>query len=235
ATASGDSLPPSPPTTGAALSDAGKGTAEVERAASATETNGKSETVAQREPAPWAQEAGADGPAAKNPAPPVNVVDAGDGRWIIVSRDPASVGLMQQIIRDLLPEEDTVREFQLKHASALSLQYQIEDLMDLGDRTRRDDDPDPTVLQVEPEKTMEVFADYRTNRLFVRNATPEQLERVERLIRMLDHPEQVDSDLLRYQRIYQVRNKQASELAETVKDVYQDLLSPTDKAFAGRG
>src|SRR5690606_30121769 len=37
ATASGDSLPPSPPTTGAALSDAGKGTAEVERAASATE------------------------------------------------------------------------------------------------------------------------------------------------------------------------------------------------------
>ena len=60
------------------------------------------------------------------------------------------------------------------------------------------------------------------------------MELVNQLIRLLDQPEQEDARLVRQQRIYRVQRKRASEVAEVVKEVYRDLLSSSDKVFAGQ-
>lgn len=160
--------------------------------------------------------------------PPVRVIAGPDGRLIVTSDDPAAAQLMTQLLESLLPKEKDVHVFPLRYASALSIEFQVQDLLDVGESTYEDDP-----FGSQPQ--LVVYSDGRTNSLLVRNANPEQLESIQNLINVLDRPEKVEPDLARQQRIYRVRNKDASELAETIKEVYRDLLSSTDKAFAGGG
>jgi type II secretory pathway component GspD/PulD (secretin) len=164
--------------------------------------------------------------------PPVRVIAGPDGRLIVVSDDPAAAQLMTELLQSLLPEEKDVQVFPLKYASALSLEFQLQDLLNLdSDEEQEEQQSDP--LGVSKPKLL-IYSDGRTNRLLVRHASPEQLAVVRNLVSVLDQPEEVEPQLAREQWLYKVRNKDATELSETVKEVYRDLLSSSDKAFEGR-
>jgi type II secretory pathway component GspD/PulD (secretin) len=193
---------------------------EQEDAAEATDETTENESGAAGSPD--------DTQEAQNARPPVRVLAGPDGRLIVTSDDPAAAQLMSQLLESLLPEEKDVHVFPLRYASALSIEFQVQDLLNVSS-SEYEDDP----FGSQPE--LVVYSDGRTNSLLVRNATSEQLESIQNLIEILDRPEKVEPDLARQQRIYRVRNKDATELAETIKEVYRDLLSSTDKAFAGGG
>jgi type II secretory pathway component GspD/PulD (secretin) len=179
-----------------------------------------------------AREEGVEPPVAQVQAtepPPVRVIAGPDGRLIVVSDDPAAAQLMTELLQSLLPEEKDVQIFPLKYASALSVEFQLQDLLNLDDE---DEQTDP--LSVEKPKLL-IYSDGRTNRLLVRHASAEQLAVIRNLVSVLDQPEEVEPQLARQQWLYKVRSKDAVEISETVKEVYRDLLSSSDKAFEGGG
>lgn len=162
-------------------------------------------------------------------APPVRVIAGPDGRLIVVSDDPAAAELLSELLQSFLPAEKDLHVFPLKYASALSVEFQLQDLLDLGDQEEQTD------ALGSSEPPLIIYSDGRTNRLIVRHANAEQLETIEGLIDVLDQEEEVEQKLAREQWLYQARYKDATELSETVKEVYRDLLSSSDKAFSGGG
>jgi type II secretory pathway component GspD/PulD (secretin) len=70
-----------------------------------------------------------------------------------------------------------------------------------------------------------------TNTILVLNADTKQLAEIKSLIEMYDSPDSIDSQSVRKTKIISLKYGDAEEIAEVVKDVFRDLLSPNDKAL----
>ena len=57
------------------------------------------------------------------------------------------------------------------------------------------------------------------------------MKTVTELIELYDQPQKTDSNSLRKSKIFKIQYSQAKVIAETIKDVYRDLLSANDKAL----
>ena len=186
------------------------------------------------------QQQPADGPpAASEPAPlpdissesaqesaPVRVIADDDGDVVIVSRDPVAAETARQFIEQIVPTADDVQVVPLKHAQAIQVKMQLDALLQ---HTRASETSALTAKQ-----PLSIEADSRTNRLLIQHASARQLQLIQEAAQVLDQPEQEDERLVREQRIYRAQRKPATEIAEVVKEVYRDLLSTSDKIFAGR-
>lgn len=162
---------------------------------------------------------------AEQPAqPPVRIIEGEDGEVVIVSKDPAAANAARQFLQHMAPDPGQVYVVQLKHAQASIVKTQLDMALahTLADSTST----------LSTDRPLAIDVDSRTNRLLVQHATPRQLRLVKQLIPTLDQPEQEDKRLVREQRVYRVQYKRVSEVAEVVKEVYRDLLSTSDKAFA---
>jgi type II secretory pathway component GspD/PulD (secretin) len=160
------------------------------------------------------------------PSSAVRVIAGSDDDMFILSRDSEAAEAAKQLVEKIVPPEEDVRIIELKHAQAAVVETQLEAL--IAHTQPRDSSPLST------EEPLAIEADSRTNRLMIQHASHRQLELINQLIRLLDQPEQEDARLVRQQRIYRVQRKRASEVAEVVKEVYRDLLSSSDKVFAGQ-
>jgi type II secretory pathway component GspD/PulD (secretin) len=67
--------------------------------------------------------------------------------------------------------------------------------------------------------------------LMVMGGTPDQLRRVEELIKLYDVPEPQNARVSRTTQPFPIKHSRASVIAEVIKDVYRDLLSANDKAL----
>jgi type II secretory pathway component GspD/PulD (secretin) len=197
-------------------------------------TGPPAQLVVQQSPAPPAT-ASPDPPPSSEPAPntiaedlsAVRVIAGSDNDdMFILSRDPAAAEAAKQLVEKIVPADGDVRIIELKHAQAAIVESQLEALVE--HTQPRDSSPLSTA------ERLEIEADARTNRLMIQHASRRQMELVNQLVRLLDQPEQEDARLVRQQRIYRVQRKRASEVAEVVKEVYRDLLSSSDKVFAGQ-
>ncbi len=79
---------------------------------------------------------------------------------------------------------------------------------------------------------MKFIYDVDTNTILVQGGDPTQLKTVEDLIQLYDRPHQTDSNSVRKSKVFKIQYSSAKVIAETVKDVYRDLLSANDKALA---
>jgi type II secretory pathway component GspD/PulD (secretin) len=154
------------------------------------------------------------------------IAGSDDDDMFILSRDPAAAEAARQLVEKIVPADDDVQIIELKHAQAAVVETQLEALVEHTQPA--------TSSPLSTEKPLAIEADSRTNRLMIQHASGRQMELVNQLIRLLDQPEQEDARLVRQQRIYRVQRKRASEVAEVVKEVYRDLLSSSDKVFAGQ-
>jgi hypothetical protein len=71
-----------------------------------------------------------------------------------------------------------------------------------------------------------------TNSILVQNADDEQLANIKMLIDFYDKEEPRDSQSIRRTEIVTIRYAKAKPIADVIKEVYRDLLSPNDKALA---
>lgn len=180
----------------------------------------------------------------REPAP-VRVYRGPDGRIVISSRDPQAVARVEDLISGLRSRQPDYRIFRLRYAWAYGVAQILEDVFseqtEETSRSRispwyydpwsqRDSGQQPTRLS--SRRPVEFISDSDSNTILVKHATAEQLREIEELIEFYDQPPPTDSQSIRQTRIFQIKYSEAETIAEAIKDVYRDLLSSNDKAFA---
>ncbi len=171
---------------------------------------------------------------------PISIIQGPQG-LIVTSRDAASVDQLMKLIDQLSPASSRYQAFTLKHVYAKDVAYLLEGIF-ADDKKQRDSlsinyffDPQP---EEKPERNrlskkqpLKFTADSVTNSILVQNADDDQLAEVKSLIEFYDRPEPADSQSIRKTKIVGLKFAKAQAVADVLKDVYVDLLSPNDKAL----
>jgi len=180
---------------------------------------------------------------AKEPGPPpVQITIGKDGRLVISSQDTRALDLLEDLMSQLPPPQKDFAIFELKHASAFWMKLNLEDYFkaeeeDSNSRRRTYyfyDNPPPEKekrYRLSQRRPLKFIDDFDTNTILVVGAEPDDLKTIEELIRLWDVPPPADSESARVSAVFQVRYSKASIIAETIKEVYRDLLSSNDKAL----
>ena len=183
-------------------------------------------------------------PDASRPVPPVNIHVAPEGKLIITSEDPQALDRLEELAGELAPPHKDYRVFYLKYAWAVGVSLNLEDFFkedNKKDRPRmmpwwyddtasRDDSANEHRLSKRRKLTF--IADGDSNTILVEGASAEQLKTIDELIQLYDRPPPRDTQSVRKTEVIRLKYSQAKAVADTVKDVYRDLLSANDRALA---
>lgn len=187
----------------------------------------------------------ADNPPANKSAnddqPVIIQVDA-NGRLTLASENPAVLDLIEDVLNEMTPPPKEWEVFELEYAPAYWVSLNLEDFFeedeeeeDTGrspwfwDYSQDEKKEDP--LRLSQRKKLKFLPDSDTNTIVVQNATAEQLVTVRELIELYDKPEPVMEEKARLNSTYEVRFSRATAIAESVKEVFRDLLSSNDKSL----
>ena len=193
-------------------------------------------------PAPATQE---NPSAASQEAPPIHVSVDEEGRLVISSQDTEALDALEDLINQMAPPRKDYKQFKLRYATAYWMKLNLEDYFREEKKEDKTTSRRPWFLEpppAEPKKAsnrlskrrqMKFIDDYETNTLLVVGATAEQLRNVEELIAMWDIAPPKTSESARMTSVVPIRYSKAQTVAETVKEVYRDLLSSNDKALQG--
>ncbi len=211
---------------------------------------GAAEAVADKAAAPAAEPphvpAAPTAPAAKpGQAPPVTVTVTEDGRLMLSSADPLALDRMEELIDKLSPPEKRYKVFRLKYISALNMKWNLEDFFadELKGDTKSTIEYDPWYgfrpgsssidkgTGLSKRKKLMISWDTPSNTILIANASPSQMQEIEQLIAEYDKPAPEDSVRTRRTAWIKVKYSKASAIADSIKQVYRDLLSSKDKEF----
>ena len=222
---------------------AGGGTANKEPA----KTN-----PAQEQPAPPSNKADGDGAALEDlktttaGKAPVSITVGPDGRLVITSEDTEALDRLEELLSNLAPARPDYEIFRLKYAYASTGALNLEDVFEdkkeeSAGRGRtyyfydyygsNGNNEKEEKFRLSKRKPLKFISDYSSNSILVQNADPGQLKLIGELIEFYDQPEPSDSQSVRKTEVVAIKFSKASVIAETVKDVYRDLLSANDKAL----
>lgn len=184
----------------------------------------------------------AEGDRPADPPAPVQISIGPDGRMVISSQDTAALDLLEELLSQIAPQRKDFQVFSLKYASSLWVKMNLEDYFEEEpeDKSKRRsyffyDFPPPEEkaksYRLSQRKPLKFIDDLDTNTILVVGANAEQLKTIEELIRLWDTPPPNDTESARMTAVFQVRYSKAETIAETVKEVYLDLLSSNDRAL----
>jgi type II secretory pathway component GspD/PulD (secretin) len=191
--------------------------------------------------------AGAEPKAATADAPPPVTISRGpDGRWIVSSPDPRALDRLEELLAQMSAASRVdYQVFQLKYAWATSVAPILKDVFkDEQESSQRrypywydwDYGPQDTTekprSRLSKRKPLRIVADSDSNSILVQGGDQAQLRKIEELIKIYDRPQPMDARSVRKTETVKLRYSQAKAVAETVKEVYRDLLSANDKALA---
>ncbi len=178
---------------------------------------------------------------------PVSITVGPDGRLVITSEDTQALDRLEKLLSNLAPPRPDYEIFRLRYAYASTVALNLEDVFkDKKDETsgrgrtyyfydyygsdsnKKEDEK----FRLSKRKPLKFISDYSSNSILVQNADPGQLKVIGELIEFYDQPEPSDSQSVRKTEVVAIKFSKASVIAETVKDVYRDLLSANDKALA---
>jgi type II secretory pathway component GspD/PulD (secretin) len=178
--------------------------------------------------------------------PPVKIVVGPDGKLLLSSEDGVALDRLEELATQLATPRKDYRVFRLKYAYAVSVALNLEDFFkddSKKDRSRpmpwwydevygsQNDTQDDRRLSKRRKLTF--ISDAETNTILVEGASGEQLKTIDDLIQLYDQPPPTDTQSVRKTEIVHLKYSKAKAVADTVKDVYRDLLSANDKALAG--
>jgi len=186
--------------------------------------------------APTPTEAEAAAPA------PVQMAVGPDGRLVISSQDTAALDLLEELLAQLAPARKDFKIFPLKYASSLWVKLNLQDYFktEPEDKSQRRNvfyfDHSPPAekeknYRLSQRKPLKFIDDLDTNSILVVGANAEQLQTITELIQLWDAPPPSDTQSARLTAVFAIRYSKADTIAETVKEVYLDLLSSNDKAL----
>ncbi|MFV2068849.1 MAG: secretin N-terminal domain-containing protein, partial [Pirellulales bacterium] len=174
--------------------------------------------------------------------PPIHLSIGPDGRIVISSQDVAALNLLEEVIDQLAPPHREYEIFRLKHADAYWVKDNIEKFFEEEDESNRPRSPFFFYGYPEPSKSksrsrlssrrkLKFIYDLDTNSILVQGADPQQLKTIQELVDVYDQPEPTDSQTARVSTIFPIKYSRASVIADSIKDVFRDLLSSNDKAL----
>ncbi len=158
-----------------------------------------------------------------DPKKPV-VLTATSTKLIAASDDPDALTVVEQLARSLLEipsdEQGDFTVFRLVNADATTLAQTINNAFNGPEPPAG---TTPATRRLRPER-VRVVANAQTNTLLVR-ASPSDLVAVQQMIETLDSPE-VGLVAGKDAHIVPLRNANASEVAEILREVYRDYIAP---------
>lgn len=153
-------------------------------------------------------------------APPVEIRRGAAGTLELRSFDVAALDEVEGMFSKLLPAGRPHKTFQLEHASPYSMEMTIQEILTEGSMTLT--------------TPLKFVSDSNTKSLMVFNATTSELARISDIVEMYDKPTVVDPELVRTPRFFPLEFARADAVAQVIKDIYRDVLSPEDQALARR-
>lgn len=181
----------------------------------------------------------ADQPAAS--APDVQIAIGPDGRLVISSQDTMALDLLEELFSQLAPARKDFKIFSLKYASAFWIKLNLQDYFkeqpeDTTTRRRNyyyfdaaPPDDRQRSYRLSQRRPLKFIEDLDTNTILVVGANADQLQTIDELIQLWDSPPPTDTQSARLTSVFAVRYSKAEVIAETLKEVYLDLLSSNDK------
>ena len=201
-------------------------------------------------------------PKADEGSPPPVIIAPGPNGLVIASQDQQALDLLEELIRMMASQVNSGPQltiFYLKHARAEAVAEVLDQIFGGGTLAGSSGGTGGTMVRdlataafgeigggivssllgggggtITPSGTLRITPDPRLNALIVQ-ATPVDLEIIDQLLQVLDQKESPEEVLAQPRpRVVPVYNMQASEVAEIVRQVYQDRLI-TAGSQQGRG
>ena len=181
-----------------------------------------------------------------NTPPPVEIKMDPQGRIIISSEDTEALDSIEELASQLAAPRKGYKVFKLKYAWAYRVAENLEDFFkDEDKKETRANFWDyylrfaartipKTIHQnrLSKRRPLKFISDPESNTILVENADAAQLKTIGELIDLYDK-QQDDSQSVRKTETVHLQYSKAKVVAETIKDVYRDLLSANDKALQG--
>lgn len=189
-------------------------------------------------------------PGAQQPAPPIAITPGPHG-LVISSEDIQALDLLERMISELVPTQRlSSKLFYLKNGFCKDVARVLEDIFKEGE-TRKPNPFDDGYYyyrfgggsqdstkergRLSKRKKLKFIPETATNTILVQGADPTQLAEIEYLIKIYDEGIGQDSNAVRITRKFSFQYTTAREVSEVVKEIFRDLLSPTDKALTKGG
>ncbi|MBM82752.1 MAG: hypothetical protein CMJ78_19495 [Planctomycetaceae bacterium] len=184
-------------------------------------------------------------PPAATQAPPIRITQAPDGRLVVTSSDPRVLDLLEEIMEQMTPKRTGYKIFKMKYPTtwAFSVRLNLEDFFE-----EEDDGPpqyshspyygfSPSGLsnnstrKLGKKRPPRFISDSDTNTILVQGSDEEQLKIIQELIDIYDVPLDSENKSVRVTKAFYLKYSKATVIAQTIKDVYRDLLSSNDRAL----
>jgi type II secretory pathway component GspD/PulD (secretin) len=174
-------------------------------------------------------------------------ITVGPQGLILSSSDTAALDELEDLINNLAPQRLSYKIFTLHHTYAKDVALLLEDVYKEGDDKKKGDtdfwerfyfgysggnQKQTPRSSLSKRRPLAFVPDPVTNTILVQGADDAQLAEIEELISVYDRIEPADSNAVRRQQMVTLKYSNARQVADVVKDVYRDLLSPNDKALA---
>lgn len=174
------------------------------------------------------------------PPAPVQIAIGPDGRLVISSQDTAALDLLEELFSQLAPARKDFKIFSLKYAAAFWVKLNLQDYFkeqpeDTGRRRNyyyfdsAPPDGRQRSYRLSQRRPLKFIEDLDTNTILVVGASADQLQTIDELIQLWDSPPPSDTQSARLTSVFAIRYSKAEVIAETLKEVYLDLLSSNDK------
>ena len=163
---------------------------------------------------------------------------------VITSADAQALDRLEELIGSFMPARLTYKVFTIKNTYAIDLTLLLEEIYKneeqpagggfdpFGDpRRSRGRSSEPPRNSLSKRRPLSFVPDSTTNTILVQGADANQLAEIESLIKLYDADDRPDAKSVRQTQLVSLRYAKAAEVADVVKDVYRDLLSPNDKAL----
>ncbi len=174
---------------------------------------------------------------------PINLTVTPDGRIVISSSDAVALDQFEDLLSELSPPQQDFKAYYLKHADCYFVHdnlcdYYTDELADDGGDDYSwfwgggEQEDEPATLG--KRRKLRFIYDDATNSVLVQNASPSQIQTIDKLIKIYDQPPPEDSVRQRRTEIVKIQYSRAQDVATALKEVYRDLLSSKDKEFQNR-
>lgn len=179
-------------------------------------------------------------------ADPIRITVTPDGRLVVSSEDPAALDQLEDLMGQLEPPAKDFKVYQLENSRASLVVINLEEYFEeelKGQKESnydyfgyysgsRDRDMGPATLG--KKRLLRFIWDIDTNTIVVQNASPAQLATIDKLIEIYDRPVGEDAVSARRTEAIPIKYSNATDIANSIKDVFRDLLSSKDKEFQGK-
>lgn len=176
-------------------------------------------------------------------AEPISITVTADGRIMLHSRDTVALDRLEDLLSSLTPPAPNYKVYYLKFALASLVRLNLVEYFEEDPDFNTDENwmrawygmdfeaDESAGTGLSAQRKIRFIYDVDTNSILVSNASPSQLATVDALIEIYDRPPETESYSARRFMTFELQYAKAEPVAQTIKEVFRDLLSSKDKDF----